>query len=266
MLVQNDDRFVAASLRNALPFCDHFLVMNNQSTDNTRSNILKVLDENPDATIELIDLHDVQDSHKLLEPYAGKNWWIFAVDGDEIYDPKGLVTLRDIILSGKHQNVWQLYGHVLHVTRWSPGKKTVSGHESPPAHPMTKLYNFSLVESWTGCPQRLHGGKLVLNISDEPEKSRFVYFHHYGWEESPFKCLHMVFLKRSSKAPTLFFRSAPIDTIRKKICSQSLLTQLKLKLHRQLLVFRRKTGKDNAYRRGPVVTYDATAFNVREYE
>lgn len=266
MQVQNDDRFAATALRNSLHFCDRFLVLNNQSTDQTLLKIKAVANENPEAPLEIIELADAKDSHAVLEPYTGQNWWVFAVDGDEIYDPEGLLHLREKLLAGEHQDVWQLYGHVMHVTHWHPRKKRVRGYRSPPARSMTKLYNFSLLESWTDCPERLHGGKLLLKNNLVPETSRYVYFEHYGWSESPFRCLHMVFLRRSSKTPTFFYRYTPTDKQHFKTINQSASKKLKYRIYNQIRVIFKKTGKDRPYRQGPIVNCDATPFNIQAYK
>ena len=48
--------------------------------------------------IELRSITDTRESHFLINGTAGTRTWIFAVDGDEIYDPVGLAKLRQEVL------------------------------------------------------------------------------------------------------------------------------------------------------------------------
>ncbi|WFB35689.1 hypothetical protein P3T73_16175 [Kiritimatiellota bacterium B12222] len=265
MLVKNEDRFVATALRNALPLCDRFIVLDNQSSDHTRQQLDLVAQETSASHLEIIDLEDVQTSQSYLEPYYGKKWWVFAVDGDEIYDPTGLTELRAGLQAGNHQDVWQVFGHVLHVTHWHQRNATVRGYQSPPARPMTKLYNFSFIESWTDCPERLHGGTLTFKSDIDAQKSRYVYFEHCSWEDSPFRCLHMVFMRRSSQKNTFQYRNTPTEELNSSLFSQSWLAHLKYTLYQQVRVIRKKTGKDRAYRKGPHLLRDAHPFHISEY-
>ena len=43
--------------------------------------------------VRVIEVDDAYDTHKYVEPFVGKDCWVFGVDGDEIYDPDGLARL-----------------------------------------------------------------------------------------------------------------------------------------------------------------------------
>ena len=63
---------------------------------------------------------------------------------------------------------------------------------------MTKLYNFSLIHDWRGnCSERLHDGEIIFK--DEQHRNRKDHSEsEQSWEQAVFRCLHMVFVRRSS--------------------------------------------------------------------
>ena len=99
-LVKNEEYFVAWALMNVLKFCDYILVMDNLSDDLTGQIVRRIAEEH--HHIEVIQVPDPNNTHKFLEHYFGTDTWMLKVDGDEIYDPKGLVAkLRTKILAGE---------------------------------------------------------------------------------------------------------------------------------------------------------------------
>ena len=92
-----------------------------------------------------------------------------------------------------------LLGNVLHVTKLAKDRRTASGHLAPPCRSMTKLYNFNAIESWDGyTPERLHGGNVRFRAGFTRGDRRMLH-EEVGWEEADFRCLHLCFLKRSSR-------------------------------------------------------------------
>jgi hypothetical protein len=66
---------------------------------------------------------------------------------------------------------------------------------------MTKLHNFSLIESWDGQgrnPERLHGRE-GLQFKPGATESKLELNRAAGWNESTFRCLHVCFLPRSTR-------------------------------------------------------------------
>lgn len=184
---------------------------------------------------------------------------MLAVDGDEIYDPLGLNQLRPRLLSGEFDAYWRIYGHVLHVTRLNRRRHWAEGYTSPPAHPMTKLYNLAAVDHWDHAPQRLHGGRLSLRPGWNLEKSVYVFHHHLDWRDSPFRCLHMVFLKRSSRQKWNA-KWSPADRIQRETLGHTVWAKTKLYAYDIWIALRRKTGKDLAYRKGKKVRKEIGVF------
>lgn len=198
MLVHNEDRFVETALRNVMGFCDELIAVDHGSDDLTPS-ILKLLSDEFNHKLRVVTTADSADSHRLIEMYAGTDTWVFAVDGDEIYDPVGLSRLRVRLDAGEFDPWWVVFGNVLNVKTLSKDMRTASGHLAPPCRSMTKLYNFAAIYSWTGnCVERLHGGE--IKFREKFDTSLRCSLHEaVAWDDADFRCLHLCFLKRSSK-------------------------------------------------------------------
>lgn len=251
-LVRNEDRFLERVLANALPFCDDLLVADHQSRDGTAPIVRRLA-----ASENRIQYHRIRkpsESHTLIESFAGTDTWVFAVDGDEIYDPGGLSRFRQEILSGNHAAHWQVLGNVLHCDELS-GEKA-HGYLARPSRSMTKLYNFAAIESWAGpCSERLHGGTISFRPGFDAGK-RLRLDDGLSFEESPFRCLHTVFLPRSSRQPTsLRARPNIAETI-----AYSPFEKVRAAFLKCLGRSPESRGKHASYRRGERVEVNVSAF------
>jgi len=197
VLVKDEDLFIEQVLTNLIDFCDKIIVTDNLSTDETAGKIQAISQKND--IVEYHRIKKISQSHELIQKYAGKNVWVFGVDGDEIYDPHGLADFREELLAGKYADWWMIFGNVLHCTTFDREQRKVTGHFAPPCRSMTKLYNFGMIESWLGSSgERLHGGEVVFKQGFGEERRCYLY-QETPWEKSLFRCLHMCFLKRSSR-------------------------------------------------------------------
>src|SRR6187402_1406371 len=88
VLVRNEDIFVERAVRNVIDFCDLIVIADHYSTDSTFDIVAQLAAEFPEK-IQLVRIADAWESHFLINGYANSPAWIFAVDGDEIYDPRG---------------------------------------------------------------------------------------------------------------------------------------------------------------------------------
>ncbi|HEY5814259.1 MAG TPA: glycosyltransferase family 2 protein [Terrimicrobiaceae bacterium] len=252
-LVRNEDLFVETALRNAAVFCDEFYVADHGSTDATSSIVRALAQELP--KIHYRSIRHPAESQALIRDLAGTRTWVFGVDGDEIYEPDRLARLRARILAGDYDAHWMLLGNVLHVTKLGEGRRTASGHLAPPCRSMTKLYNFNAIEAWKGyTPERLHGGTLQFRAGHSREDRRML-LEEVSWQEADFRCLHLCFLKRSSRDNQ--------NTARRNIIE----TYGPTRLHSLCYAFARLLGlqkeaqwKSSRYRRGPEVTVSANTF------
>jgi glycosyltransferase involved in cell wall biosynthesis len=197
VLVRNEDRFVRQSVRNILGFCDRILLVDNGSRDQTPF-ILKELAALHPEKISFHPIRHPRESHDLLKSYAGTPTWVFAVDGDEIYDPDRLNLFRERLLSGEFDRHWMILGNVHHCDQLDLEAGFARGYATPPARSITKLHNFAAIRSWDGhTPERLHGGNPdFLPGYDEQMKRQLQ--NECSWEKSPLRCLHLCFLIRSS--------------------------------------------------------------------
>ena len=197
VLVRNEDVFVETAVRNVADFCDEIHVADHCSIDRTPVILRALAGELPKMHYKSI--RHPAESHALIQHLAGSPTWVFGVDGDEIYEPDRLARLREKILSGDFDKHWMLLGNVLHVTKLDKDRRTASGHLAPPCRSMTKLYNFNAIESWNGyTPERLHGGRVRFRAGFTRDDRRMLQ-NEAAWPEADFRCLHLCFLKRSSR-------------------------------------------------------------------
>lgn len=252
MLVRNEDRFVEWSLRNAIDFCDEFLVCDHMSTDESPA-VLEKLQKEFGSKLEVKRCRKSGDSHAMIERYAGTNTWIFGVDGDEIYDPAGLARMRHRLETGEFGRWWVIFGNVLNVKTLDVEAERAEGHLAPPCRSMTKLYNFAAIESWTGrIVERLHGGTIRF-CEGFDESLRLNLHESASWDDADFRCLHLCFLRRSS-------RDAESGTPRKNIMDRHAWSLGKL-----LAKLRGGTDwKAEKYARGPLVSKPIDCFLGRK--
>lgn len=196
-LLYNEDIFAHRMLTNIHAFCDRIIVADHKSSDKTPEIVKQFCNQR--SNVEYYRIDKLGESHDLISPLAGTPTWVFGVDGDEIYDPIGLKTLRSHIISGDYNNYYRIVGNVLNCVELDEVKRVARGFLAPPCRSMTKLYNFGTLQTWEGpCSERLHGGKIIFKDGYGYEKSCNLHLTN-SWEDSLFRCLHTVFLKRSSK-------------------------------------------------------------------
>jgi glycosyltransferase involved in cell wall biosynthesis len=252
VLVRNEDRFVEQSIRNVAGFCDRIHAVDHVSSDGTWE-ILRSL-----ATqFDHLDIHRARNSalaHRLLEPYAGTATWVIGVDGDELYDREGLARLRHDLLSGAHTDVFRLKAHVLNCDELDEGRRLASGWLAPPSRPITKLFNFGAVESWTDSPDPLQAGNIVFKPGQHWESRRDL-ADGTGWETDALRCLHLCFLPRSSTESRIARRN--LDESGRY--DRSLYGNVKRLLHPRRSGTARNWKRD-WYARGERVSVDASAF------
>ncbi len=201
-LVKNEDIYIERVLKNISGFCDKIRVIDNGSTDDTIEIVKKCIKRFSNITLE--HTKRINRTHKIVEGYAGEDKWIFGVDGDEIYDPKGLSVLRSEILNGDYQNFWMLRGYFYHLVQLDAKTNQAVGYLAPPSKDPNKLYNFSLLERW-----RADNVQPIFHCQTHRFKDPQYYSQHYpknkklhrkyGWEDCPLRCIHTRMLQRSSK-------------------------------------------------------------------
>ncbi|HEY5706494.1 MAG TPA: glycosyltransferase [Terrimicrobiaceae bacterium] len=252
-LVRNEDVFVETAVRNIAAFCDEIHVADHSSTDGTSEILHTLASEFP--KIHYKRIRHPAESHAHIQQFAGSPTWIFGVDGDEIYEPDRLARLRQKILAGEFDKHWMLLGNVLHVTKLAKNLRAASGHLAPPCRSMTKLYNFNAIESWEGyTPERLHGGTVRFRAGFTSGDRRMLH-DEVTWEEADFRCLHLCFLKRSSRDSEIAGRPNIIETF-----GPTRLHTLWYAVARAFGFQRAADWKRSRYMRGPAVTFPVQTF------
>lgn len=255
VLVRNEDRFVRRVVENISGFCDRIILADNASTDGT-AQILQKLAANDPTRREYHRLQSPTESHALIAGFAGTATWVFAADGDEIYDPGGLAAFRSRLLGGEFAASWMVIGNVLNCIRLDESTGSAEGYLSPPSRSIVKLYNFSAIDSWEGpTPERLHGGRICFRPGYSGDQKHLLH-KETPWEEASLRCLHLCFLPRSSA-------DSGAESERKNIMEmqpQGLLYRGWRGIMRCLRLEPRTSWKRERYRRGPMTSVDVTAF------
>ncbi|UZJ37313.1 glycosyltransferase [Prosthecochloris sp. SCSIO W1103] len=257
ILVRNEDIFIKNVINNISQFCDRIIVTDHQSNDKTPEIIKKLAKKN--KKINYLRIQHPKESHTVIEKYAGTNTWIFAVDGDEIYDPEGLHKFKKKLIEGTFNNYWQIKGNVLNCTSINHKDKIAKGYLSPPARSMTKLYNFSIIEKWNNCPQRIHAGDLEFkkNIKNTPTLELF---KHIEWDDAHFRCLHTVFMQRSSKEKRII-TTTRLNPAEKMSAEQARESNNHIKyLRKNLKSYFRLDWKNKKYKKGKLTTKNIATF------
>jgi glycosyltransferase involved in cell wall biosynthesis len=258
MLVKNEDIYIERSIRNIVDFCDKIIITDHQSTDGTFEICKRLAHEFPKIVLQSIKTP--QESAAAIEPYIGTSTWVFGVDGDEIYNPQGLKLMRESLLEGAFANDWCIFGNVLNVMSLDLNKKTASGHLAPPSRSMTKIYNFSMIESWENCPERLHGEDVKFKTGFNFNLRRYLHTE-IPWDQSYFQCLHMAFMKRSSLDKIRIFKTRLIpEMVLSANTEKNAALRLLRKLRLQMSLLFGLDWKNQKYRRGPLVKKDVSVF------
>jgi len=257
VLVRNEDVFVERAIRNVVEFCDRILAFDHVSTDATWP-ILQSLAREYD-NVEAERTHQAADSHRALEPYAGTATWIFGIDGDELYDPERLEHFRARLLGGEFAHVFKVASNVLNCVEMDAEQKRATGYLSPPSRSITKLYNFAAIDSWAGDgSERLHGGTISFRPGYD-EGSVDNISERLSWEETPLRCLHACFVRRSSaesEGPEGWARPILEET---GMHDRRVVGAVKRTLRRRPQP-RVSAWKRDKYMRGDLVTVDAAPF------
>ncbi len=250
MLVQNEDQFLRRAALNILDFCDRILIADHQSQDGTP----EICEElaRTSSKFEIYRIRDPRESHEMLVPLTNTRTWVFGVDGDEIYDPSGLVKVRARLLAGEWDQWWTVFGNVLNCDSLDESARTASGWMAPPCRSMTKLYNFAAVERLDPATKhRLHGRHDVFNPGWSAS-ARHELYKTTPWEDAEFRCLHTCWLPRSSRDTNPSRRNVTE--------SLGLINRLKTLAARLTGRTAESDYKMEKYRRGEHVTVDAECF------
>jgi glycosyltransferase involved in cell wall biosynthesis len=259
MLVRNEDVYIERAVRNIVDFCDQIIITDHQSTDRTFDICKRLADEFP--KIDLRRIQRLAESSRAIAPYYGTNSWIFAVDGDEIFDPVRLKEMRIRLLNGEFSKDWNLFANTLNCVKLDLKTKRAWGYLAPPSRAGARLFNFSIIEGWPGATgERLHGEGIVFKEGYHAGLRRYLH-QELDWDHSYFRYVHASFLTRSSldKVNLVKTRLNPDELTRitnERNPVRKLAAMFKVRFD-QLV---RRDWKNQKYRRGPLVEKDVSAF------
>jgi len=194
-VVKNEDLHIKHAVSNVLEFADTVTVVDNGSTDGT----LDILRGFGTAITLCRQPHLPLVHREHIEQWAGKNVWLFGFDGDEIYDPAGLLEIRQRLRAGEFDDFWQVRGRFFHITEIAGSR--AKGYHAPPSRNPTKFFNFSKLESWLGDGFRawfLSKGRIYR---PGVRGSQSHLFAEMPWDETPLRCIHKRHCQRSSQEP-----------------------------------------------------------------
>jgi len=220
-LFKDEEIYAETVIHNIIDFCDKIIIIDNNSTDKTFDIVRKRFSSSPKVT--MLKMEDHLASGRMTYSFFGSKTFLFAVDGDEIYDRDGLKAMRQRIKNGFFDKVWKISGTSFHVNDVS--STCVSGFSCPPNKHVTKLYNFNVINSWDQ-GERLHGVGLnpqpyykesLIDVKFANERG-LEESNQVDWRFSEFRCLHMCFVRRSQRdsedsnfrCEAGFYRPAPI--------------------------------------------------------
>ena len=252
-MVRNDDIFLERSITNVVNFCDKIIILEGYSSDQTWSIVQKLTSQYDHITAHQI--HSYLDSHAFISEYADSDTWVFGIDGDEVYDPIGLIDFKKDLLNGTYDNDWLLLGNVLHCNYWNQREGIARGYNGKS---MTKLYNFNAIYAWPGRFERFHNKDRISFKPGYHGKLRRKLSVEYEWETSPFRCLHVCFMPRSSDSSLSTTRSGPGDSpliLRGLDRFRSISNIIGRLIHQ-----RHSAYKVKYYQRGELIEVDTTSF------
>ena len=198
VLARDEDVWVEQAVSSVIEFCDRLILCDHRSRDRTSAILRGLACEH--EHLSYIRIRDPKASHDSIKSLAGSNTWVLSADADEIYDRERLAAFRLRLLAGDFDEWWAIRLSMLHCAAVDFDGRTATGWLAPPDRSGTKLFNFAAISAWNGpVTQRLHGGMPVFR----PSRTNVVYHvgEHHSWDESPFRCLHVCFMRRSSCAP-----------------------------------------------------------------
>ena len=262
-LVKNEDVYIEQAIRNVIDFCDVIYVDDHQSTDQTPEILKRLATEFSQVKVRTIQ--DTLQSNDNLVKYFGTDTWVFAVDGDELYDKPGLARYRKRLESGEFDDWWLILGNCLHVTEIDSNHQLAQGFMTPHSKSMTKLYNFGLIEDFPVSDERLHGSPVFKDGGDAP--SRWLRFYEdVTWEDSDFRCLHTAFVTRTSKpeaqTTVMGIRLNPpqIYGLKKIWRDYSFFYALPRAVKQLIEIIFRRDSRVRRYKLGPKVEKDVSSF------
>lgn len=184
------DKFLAEWLREVEGFADGIVVLDDDSTDETRSILAKsskirILERAPENMFRTNEIWLRKRLWSLLNSAAsiwhkmGHPVWFLLLDADEFMEEKFKRDLPSLMLAPAYQwyglkfaHFWRSREHYRIDKKWAPS-----------FGPRMVRYNPGFKPKWRETP--LHCGSLPLNITQSKGKNAEYFIKHYGYVLSP---------------------------------------------------------------------------------
>jgi cellulose synthase/poly-beta-1,6-N-acetylglucosamine synthase-like glycosyltransferase len=258
VLIKNEDLYIERVIRNIIDFSDEIIITDHQSMDRTFEVCRALAGEFPKIVLRRIQ--HLGESAEAIAPYHGTNSWLFAVDGDEIFDPTRLKQMRARLLNGEFSQDWNIFANTLHCERIDLQNKKAWGYLAPPARAGARLFNFSMIEDWQDHGERLLGDKITFKKGYHAGLRRYLH-QEQDWENSHFRYVHMSFLPRSSLDKTRLLQTRlNADEVSRIDNQKNLINKMVIAFKVRFAQVMKRDWKNQKYRRGPVVEKDVSVF------
>jgi len=258
VLIRNEDLYIEQVIRNIIDFSDKIIITDHQSTDSTFEICEKLAKEFPKIELKRIQL--LGESAQAIAQYHGTNSWLFAVDGDEIFDPIRLKEMRTRLLNGEFSQDWNIFANTLHCEKIDLKNKKAWGYLAPPARAGARLFNFSMIDDWQDYGERLMGDKVIFKKGYHSGLRRYLH-KEYDWENSYFRYVHMSFLPRSSNDKVRLLKTRlNADEIARIDNQKIFFDKLSIALKVRFAQLTKRDWKNQKYRQGPLVEKDVSSF------
>lgn len=262
VLVRDENIYIDRVIRNIQKFCDKIIITDHNSVDGTFEICTHLAEEFPNIEVKRIDL--LEESFEAIKPYCGTKTWIFAVDGDEIFDPAGLAEMRRRLLEGEFSEYWTVFANTLHCVKLDLKAKKAWGYLAPPARAGARLYNFSIIKDWLDHGERLLGDN--IHFEDGYHLGLRKYLHQEtDWEDAYFRYVHVSFLPRSTRQNTSFLKTRlNANEVERIAIQKNPLKRFYTSLKMNMLRILSRDWKSQKYKQGPVVEKHITGFFTEE--
>lgn len=155
--VKDADMTIEKVLNNFLPLVDWLVILENGSTDSTKSIIKEKMQT--EEKILYREILNVESGGRYLDSLCSTDTLVIRIDSDEIWDPEKAALLRNHLLNHDFSNCTKLIlkNSFLHVRNLDFDKKTCSGKIAD-----HDIHYFGNIVYWHQNPERLHGLLKIL--------------------------------------------------------------------------------------------------------
>lgn len=258
VLVRDENIYIDRVVRNIQKFCDKIIITDHNSIDGTFEICKNLSREFPNIEVKRIDL--LEESFEAIKPYCGTKTWIFAVDGDEIFDPVGLAEMRRRLLKSEFSEYWTIFANTLHCIKLDLEANMAWGYLAPPARAGARLYNFSIINDWLNRGERLLGDNILFKDGYHIGLRKYLH-KETDWEDAYFRYVHVSFLPRSTRQKASFLKTRlNANEVERINMQKTALKRFYINFKMNILRMLSRDWKSQKYKQGMVVEKNVASF------